>query len=85
MIPSELRQYFWDIDTESFDPQDYWEYTIERILELGNSEAVDWLQEQFSAEQIKEVIRTNRRLSKKSASFWALVYNIPAEEVTVLR
>ncbi len=85
MIPQELRQFFWDIDTESFDPQDYPEYTIERILELGDSEAVQWLEEQFSEEQIKEVIRTNRRLSKKSANFWALVYDIPSQEVTVLR
>jgi hypothetical protein len=85
MIPQELRQYFWDIDIESFDPQDHPEYSIERILELGDSEAVEWLEEQFSEEQIKEVIRTNRRLSKKSANFWALVYHIPSEEVIVLR
>ena len=85
MIPQALLQYFWDIDTEFFDPQDHPEYTIERILELGDSEAVDWLQKQFSEEQIKEMICTNRRLSKKSANFWALVYHIPSHEVTVLR
>ena len=85
MISQELRPLFWDIDTESFEPQDHPEYTIERILELGDSEAVEWLEGQFSEEQIKEVIRTNRRLSKKSANFWALVYHIPSQEVTVLR
>jgi len=85
MIPQELSSLFWDIDTESFVPQDYPEYTMERILELGDSEAVEWLEEQFSEEQIKEVIRTHRRLSKKSANFWALVYHIPSEEVAALR
>lgn len=85
MIPQELRSYFWDIDVQSFDPQDHPEYTIERILELGDSDAVDWLSDEFSEEQIKEVIRTNRRLSKKSANFWALVYHIPEEEVASLR
>jgi len=73
------------VDVDSFDPRAYPEYTIERILELGDSEAVDWLEERFSEEQIKEVIRTNRRLSKKSANFWALVYQIPSDEVTALR
>jgi hypothetical protein len=82
MIPRELSSLFWDIDTESFVPQDYPEYTMERILELGDSEAVKWLEVQFSEEQIKEVIRTSRRLSKKSANFWALVYEIPSDEVT---
>ena len=85
MIPQALRQYFWDIDIKSFDSHDHPEYTIERILELGDSEAVEWLEEQFSEEQIKEVIRTHRRLSKKSANFWALVYHIPSEEVAALR
>lgn len=85
MIPRGLRQFFWDIDVESFDPQDYAEYTIERILELGDSEAMEWLEEQFSADKIKDVIRNNRRLSKKSANFWALVYHIPSQEVSVLR
>jgi hypothetical protein len=85
MIPRGLRQFFWDIDIVSFNPQDYPEYTIERILELGDSEAVEWLQDQFSEDIIKDVIRTNRRLSKKSANFWALVYHIPSQEVSVLR
>jgi hypothetical protein len=85
MIPEYLRPYFWDTDISSFDPQSYPEYTIERILELGDSKAVGWLQGHFSEDQIKKVIRTNRRLSPKSANYWALVYHIPANEVTVLR
>ena len=85
MIPNNLRPYFWDIDVESFDPQTHPEYTIERILEFGDSRAVGWLQEQFSEEQIKDVIRTNKRLTPKSANYWALMYHIPAQDVTVLR
>ena len=85
MIPNNLRPYFWDIDVESFDPQTHPEYTIERILEFGDSRAVGWLREQFSEEQIKDVIRTNKRLTPKSANYWALMYHIPAQDVTVLR
>ena len=85
MIPHNLRPYFWDIDVGSFDPQTHAEYTIERILELGDSKAVAWLQEQFSEEQIRDVIRTNKRLTPKSANYWALMYHIPAHDVTVLR
>ena len=85
MIPSNLRAFFWDIDTDSFDPQSHGEYTIERILELGTPEAVAWLEEQFSEDQIKAVIRSARRLSAKSATFWALVYQIPTHDFAVLR
>jgi len=85
MIPNYLHPFFWDIDVQSFDPQAHPEYTVERILELGDPEAVRWLKEEFSGEQIKAVIKNDRRLSAKSATFWALVYNIPAHEVSVLR
>ena len=85
MIPNALHPFFWDINLESFDPQAHPEYAIERILELGTPEAISWLDEQFSSDQISAVIRTNRRLSPKSATFWALVYRIPAGEVAVLR
>ena len=85
MIPNNLRPFFWDIDAESFDPHAHPEYTIDRILELGTPEAINWLEEQFSADEIKAVIRSGRRLSPKSATFWALVYQIPTHEVSALR
>jgi len=52
---------------------------------LGDSKAVAWLQEQFSEQQIKDVIRTNRVLTPRSANYLALVYQIPAQDVTALR
>ena len=84
MIPRNLRAFFWDIDCDSFDPRAFPEYTIQRILELGTPEAVDWLEEQFSQEQIRAVIRSDKRLSPKSATFWALVYKIPVQDVAAL-
>lgn len=85
MIPRSLTPFFWDIDTATFEPRDHPEYTIERILELGTPEAIAWLEGQFSEEQIKAVIRTDTRLSAKSATFWALVYQIPDRDVAGLR
>lgn len=85
VIPHSLRTFFWDIDTESFEPRAHPEYTIERILELGTPEAIAWLEAQFSEEQIKAVICGDKRLSPKSATFWALVYQIPPQDVSALR
>ena len=85
MIPQQLHPFFWDVDPQSFEPLSYPEYTIGRILEKGNSEAVTWLRQHFSEEMIVSVIRRDARLSRKSATFWALVYRVPAEEVAALR
>ncbi len=84
MIASYLHPFFWDIEIETFDPQSFPHYTIARLLEHGNLEAISWLKEQFSEDAIKDVIRSERALSPRSATFWALVYHIPPEEIAAL-
>lgn len=85
MIPQELAALFWDIQREDFDPASHPHYTIGRILESGDEQAVAWLRRVFSEAQLREVLRSERRLTAKSANFWALVYGIPAEQVAALR
>lgn len=85
MIPEHIRFFFWDIDTEDFEPRTYPEYTIGRILEHGDEQALAWLRDIFSEREIKDVISSERRLSRKSARFWALVYRLPEEEVPALK
>ncbi len=85
MIPKHLRPFFWDIEAKDFNPTAYPQYTITRVLEYGDDKAVAWLKEQFSERQIREVLRTEPRLSRKSANFWAIVYHIPRDEVAALR
>jgi hypothetical protein len=84
MITSNLRTLFWDTDLDTFTPEAYPDYTILRVLELGDDTAVEWLREKFSESEIRRVLRTERRLSEKSANFWALVYGIPSAEVSAL-
>ncbi len=84
-IPTNLQQLFWDIKIETFDPIVYPQYTINRVLELGNEEAIRWLQEIFSELEIKEAIRSDQRLSPKSANFWAIKFNIPLSEIVALK
>jgi hypothetical protein len=85
MIPQDLRPLFWDTNLDHFNPVSYPAYTIARVLEYGDDKAVAWLRDTFSENQIVEVLRTERRLSRKSANFWALVYHIPSEEIAALR
>jgi hypothetical protein len=84
MIPNQLHTLFWDIDVAAFNPSEYPDYTIFRVLELGDVEAIAWLREMFSEEEIRRVLRTERRLTRKSANYWALMYQIPDEQVAAL-
>lgn len=84
MIPRHLRPFFWEVNTDSLDPHDYGEYVIGRLLEWGTDEAVAWMKVTFRAEEIKKVIREDRRLTPKSATYWALLYEIPSDEVAAL-
>jgi hypothetical protein len=84
MIPSQLRSLFWDIDLDNFNPQVYPDYTIFRVLEYGNQEAFAWLRNTFPEGEIRRVLCTERRLSRRSANFWALVFEVPFREVAAL-
>ena len=85
MIPQHLYPLFWDVNVANFNPTAHPEYTIARILEYGDERAVAWMKETFSEAEIKRVIRTERRLSRKSANFWALVYGVASHDVAALR
>jgi len=84
MVPRKLRALFWDTNLEKFDPAAYPVYTIERVLEHGDEEDMAWLLRVFSVEQIREVLRTDRHLTSRSANFWALVFDLPTNEVAAL-
>ena len=76
---------FWDTNLERFDPTAYPVYTIERVLEYGDEDAVAWLRRTFTEEQIVDVLRTDHHLTPLSANFWALLFGVPAWEVAALR
>jgi hypothetical protein len=85
MIPQYLRALFWDTELANFDPLAFPTYTIGRVLEYGDKDAVEWLRQSFTEVQIVEVIRTERRLSPRSANFWALVYGLSRDQVAALK
>ncbi len=84
MIPQNLRALFWDVDPEQFEPRSWPGYSILRVLEYGDDVAVRWMRELFPEAEIKRVICTERRLSAKSANYWALMYGISPKDVAAL-
>ncbi len=85
MIPEHLRPFFWDVNVDTFQPEAHPEYTIARVLDRGDVDAVAWLKTRFTEDAIKDVIRRDRHLTPRSANYWALIYQIPLQDVAALR
>jgi hypothetical protein len=79
-----LKSFCWDIDINTLDLDRHKRFIIERILKLGRPEHVRWLLDTFSKEAIVSVVKISKNIDKRTASFWALHFNIPREEVLCL-
>lgn len=84
-LPKYLAQFFWDIDFAKLDPKIRAQYVVERILEMGNIEAVRWVFKQYTKDTIKRVVCQSRAISKKTANYWSLMLDIPKEEILCLQ
>ena len=80
-----LEKYFWDVEFEKIDLQRRRVYVLKRILDYGNQRAVSWMWKNFERQEIKDVLHKYRGFSQKSANFWAIILNIPREEVLCLK
>ena len=83
-LPEHLRPLFWDTDFDQLRVEGHERYVIARVLEYGDVPAVRWLMNRFSKEQIAETLRRTRRLSPKSAHFWASILDVPTGEIRCL-
>ncbi len=84
MVPDALRSLFWDVDVTTCDVTAHKRYAIGRVLELGDPDAVTWMRSTFEASDIAHAIKSDRRLSRRSATFWGLVYGVPSESIAAL-
>lgn len=73
ILPKSLHKYFWDIDTKEADVNKKSKYFINRILEMGNMKAINWINKNFDRKIILDTIKTTK-LSLKSKNFWQNVY-----------
>lgn len=84
-IPVRIKRLFWDVDRDSIDIEKHKFYIIKRIIEYGDLEDVSWMKNTYSEDEIAEVIKKSKGLSRKTAYFWAYYLNIPLEEIECLK
>jgi hypothetical protein len=85
MIQQCLHTLFWDTNLDNFDLLAFPAYTIGCILEFGDQGAIVWSKTTFSEAQLVDVVRSERRLSRRSANFWALLYGLSPDQVAALK
>ncbi len=76
---------FWDVDPALLDLEKHFIFIIERILSLGRPKEIGWLLSIFPPGKIILVVKKSRKLSKKTANYWALHFGIPKEDVACFK
>ncbi len=72
VIPEKFRPLFWDTRLEDIDVKKNAVYIIERILDMGSLDALDWIQLVYPVKKILGVLAASRVISEKSRNFWRL-------------
>ena len=71
-IPPFPSYLFWDTHISKIHYSNNACYIVERILELGDPPAFQWLLKQYSTQKIIELMTLSRNLSLWSKNFWEL-------------
>lgn len=84
-LPENIKNYLWDVNFDNVSIQDHSRFIIERVLEYGDKEAITWLNQTYSKDEIVQVLKVSKRISAKSGTFFALYYDIPKEELQCIK
>jgi hypothetical protein len=83
-LPRFAQRYFWDIDARQLDVDKHSTYVIERLLEWGDPPTARWLLKNYSRRKIVGVLKKTRALSRMSANFWAVYFDLSRGEIKCL-
>ena len=82
-LPPFLNRYFWDTDPTRLDSRRHRRYIIERLLDIGDLDALRWLFRTYGEAEIKAVVRQSRALSRPAAFFWAHFFDLNPQELSL--
>ncbi len=80
-----FKKLFWDVDFSTIDPVKNKRFVIERVLEYGDLSHFKKLKEIYSLDDIKDVLKSSKTISFKTANFYALILKVPRKEVLCLK
>jgi len=84
-LPVFLSKYFWDIEFSTLDINKNKTYIIERLIEYGDLKAIKWLKNIYSEKDLETIIKTSKKLTKKTANYFSLYYKIKPQNILCLQ
>lgn len=84
-LPAFLKQYFWDVDFKLVKLEKSKTFILKRVLDRGDTKALDWLKKNFTKKEIGQLLLTSRDLSQKTANFWADYLKMDHKKVLCLQ
>ncbi len=75
-LPESLRPYFWNCKFEDLDTEIHKGAIIEQISEFGNIDAMRWMMQTFTEEDIRRILKQAKILSPHTRSFWSVFLHI---------
>ena len=70
MIPQSLKPILWDVDLASLDVEKDKDFIIKRVADKGRWDDVVWLKTQYVIDDIIDVVKKSKNISKKTKNFW---------------
>lgn len=83
-LPESFRPYFWDVNFEELTADKNPAFVVLRVVDLGNTSALKWIVERYGLEFVKKVILKSRAISRKTANYWALIFNLDPKTILCL-
>jgi hypothetical protein len=75
-VPERFRSLFWDTRLENINVRRNAAYIIERVLDMGSLDALEWVQWIYPVHKIIDVLTSSRALAEKSRNFWSLWFGL---------
>jgi hypothetical protein len=76
VVPERFRSLFWDTNLSKIHIKRNARYIIERVMEFGNMNAIEWLQKVYPLQTIIDVLNMSRIITDKSRSFWLIWFGV---------
>jgi len=84
-MPHNIRSFFWDVDVDGISIVESAHFIIGRLMEHGDENALRFLLKNYSHDELVQVLKNNRAISRRSRIFWRFFLEIDEKSCTPKR
>jgi len=84
-VPAFLKPFFWDVDFRKLSIAESSYFIISRLMEHGDERAVQFLLKTYAPEEMINVVKKSRSISRRSRNFWRVFFALENDQCTPKR